>query len=87
MSQAAGANGASAAAAAPRPSKAAKPAAAPGATSAKPFTNVNRFAVPRHAQQEFLAEWRRREVEMQQHPGFSGFNVISDGENYTISSR
>eukprot|EP00878_Enallax_costatus_P025414 GHUV01027190.1.p2 GENE.GHUV01027190.1~~GHUV01027190.1.p2 ORF type:complete len:164 (+),score=46.25 GHUV01027190.1:122-613(+) len=76
----AGSNGASPAAAAPRP---AKPAAAP---ASKQFTNTNKFIVPKHLQQAFLSEWRRREQDMQKHAGFVGFNVINDGENFTISS-
>ncbi|KAF8073066.1 hypothetical protein HT031_000727 [Scenedesmus sp. PABB004] len=81
VTRAAGANGASAAAAAaPAPPK---PAAAAGA---KPFTNTNRFVVPKHVQPAFLAEWRRREREMQAFAGFTAFNVISDGDSFTVSS-
>ena len=76
----AGSNGASPAAAAPRP---AKPAAAP---ASKQFTNINKFIVPKHLQQAFLSEWQHREQDMQKHAGFVGFNVINDGENFTISS-
>jgi heme-degrading monooxygenase HmoA len=49
--------------------------------------DMRRFIVPKHIQQAFVAAWRQREADMQGQPGFMGFNVISDGENYTVSSR
>eukprot|EP00879_Flechtneria_rotunda_P007091 GHRR01007443.1.p2 GENE.GHRR01007443.1~~GHRR01007443.1.p2 ORF type:complete len:179 (+),score=41.86 GHRR01007443.1:248-784(+) len=79
----AGVNGASPAAAAPKTRPAKAPAASPANT---PFTNTNRFIVPKHLQQVFTAEWRRREEDMQRHPGFQGLNVIHDGDSFTISS-
>jgi heme-degrading monooxygenase HmoA len=42
--------------------------------------------VPKQIQQAFVAAWRQREADMQGQPGFMGFNVISDGETYTVSS-
>eukprot|EP00882_Tetradesmus_deserticola_P020992 GHRQ01022686.1.p1 GENE.GHRQ01022686.1~~GHRQ01022686.1.p1 ORF type:complete len:163 (+),score=40.41 GHRQ01022686.1:330-818(+) len=78
----AGPNGATAPAAAQQAKP--KPVAAP---AAKEFTNINRFIVPKHVQQAFIAAWRQREADMQAQPGFMGFNVISDGEAYTVSSR
>ncbi|KAF6253030.1 hypothetical protein COO60DRAFT_1549617 [Scenedesmus sp. NREL 46B-D3] len=77
----AGPNGATAPA--PAPQAKPKPAAAP---AAKEFTNTNRFIVPKHVQQAFVAAWRQREADMQGQPGFLGFNVISDGETHTVSS-
>ncbi|WIA29413.1 hypothetical protein OEZ86_011916 [Tetradesmus obliquus] len=75
----AGPNGATAPAAA----KQAKPVAAP---AAKEFTNINKFIVPKPIQQAFVAAWRQREADMQGQPGFMGFNVISEGDSYTVSS-
>lgn len=46
-----------------------------------------RFVVPRHAEAAFLAAWRQREQDMQHFGGFQGFNIIHDGEVYTVSSR
>jgi heme-degrading monooxygenase HmoA len=43
--------------------------------------------VPRHAEAAFLAAWRQREQDMQHFGGFQGFNIIHDGEVYTVSSR
>lgn len=46
-----------------------------------------RFIVPKPIQQAFVAAWRQREADMQGQPGFMGFNVISEGDSYTVSSR
>lgn len=46
-----------------------------------------RFVVPKHAQQLFIAEWKHREADMEQHPGFEGFQISSDGDSFTVSSR
>jgi heme-degrading monooxygenase HmoA len=43
--------------------------------------------VPKEVQPLFLANWREREQDMQQHPGFVDFELKQDGDNFVISSR
>lgn len=82
--RAASSNGATPAAAAARPVK--KPAAAAAPAAAQQFTNINRFVVPKEVQPLFLANWREREQDMQQHSGFVDFELKQDGDNFVISS-
>lgn len=81
--RAAGPNGASPAAAVPRPVEKAKPAAAP---AAQQFRNINKFYVPKEAQLIFVANWREREHDMQQFDGFLDFKLEQDGDKFVASS-
>jgi len=77
----AGPNGRSPAPTASKPAK--KPAPNPSET---PFTNTNRFIVPKSCRSAFEAEWRQREKDMEKFAGFVDFRLVSDGENFIISS-
>lgn len=61
--------------------KPAKPAAPSG-----PFTNTNRFKVLPEAVALFEATWREREEAMRSFPGFQGFKLSRDGDNFAASS-
>eukprot|EP00877_Chromochloris_zofingiensis_P001073 jgi/Chrzof1/10967/Cz05g18290.t1 len=75
-----GVNGKTPAAAVKAPKK---PAVDP---KTQPFTNVQRFIVPKHLQSLFSATWQERESAMKHYPGFQGLSVVSDGDHVTVSS-
>lgn len=77
-------NGAEPAAVKPRAPKA-KPAA-PAPPANQPFINHLRFQVPPPLQKAFESAWRERELDMRGAPGFQGFKMEQDGEQYMVSS-
>ena len=43
--------------------------------------------MPKSCRSAFEAEWRQREKDMEKFAGFVDFRLVSDGENFIISSR
>lgn len=52
-----------------------------------PCFNMCRFVVPEEVQPTFVASWREREQDMQQHSGFVDFKLEQDGDKFVVSSR
>jgi hypothetical protein len=52
-----------------------------------PCFHLCRFVVPEEVQPTFVASWREREQDMQQHSGFVDFKLEQDGDKFVVSSR
>ncbi|KIZ01495.1 hypothetical protein MNEG_6470 [Monoraphidium neglectum] len=59
-----------------------KPAPKGPAAPAGPFTNINRFKVEPQSVALFEGVWREREAAMQSFPGFQGFKLTNDGDQW-----
>ncbi|GBF90910.1 hypothetical protein Rsub_03765 [Raphidocelis subcapitata] len=63
-----------------------KPAPKAPAAPTGPFTNTNRFKVKPEAVALFEEAWREREAAMRAFPGFQGFTLSRDGDNFVAAS-